>query len=427
MPNGNFKIKFEPVGRVKINDLVAKEPFYLVDFTTILVHSENLDEEAVLLKMVTKELAENAQILFRDAKKVMDQLQGGITSDKLCDLIASELKISENERAKYLVTTPINKRLQFILEDIEKRRTFRRSNRRSTNRSASRPIRTKRNLLSAREDARHPGRTGRQQARRRPEASGRHRTIRHARRRQGKGDEGAQALRILKRELERDHSVVRTYLETLISIPWQKTTVDEGDINVAIAKLEAAHYGLDKVKERIIEYLAVRKLNGKNHAADPVPRAALPASARPRSARSIARALGRKFVRMSLGGVRDEAEIRGHRRTYIGALPGRIIQGMLKAARPTTRSSCSTRSTSWASTSAATPARRCLEVLDPEQNHSFRDHYLEVTFDLSQGHVHRHGQHTWTPSRRPLRDRMEVIAAVRLHRGREAPHRRSAT
>ncbi|HOW38185.1 MAG TPA: LON peptidase substrate-binding domain-containing protein, partial [Bacillota bacterium] len=124
LPNGNFKIKFEPVCRVQINDVITKEPFYLVDFTSLLLRPENLDEEQVLLKLVTKEVVENAQFLFRDSKKVLDSMQGGITSDKLCDLIASELRITENERAKYLITVSINRRLQYLLEDIEKEKNL---------------------------------------------------------------------------------------------------------------------------------------------------------------------------------------------------------------------------------------------------------------------------------------------------------------
>ncbi|MFA5068011.1 MAG: LON peptidase substrate-binding domain-containing protein, partial [Candidatus Izemoplasmatales bacterium] len=124
LPNGNFKIKFEPISRVELNDLIAKEPFYLLDFTSLVLQPENIDEEQVLLKMVSKETVENASFLFRDSKKILDAMQSGITSDRLCDLIASELRISENERAKYLLTNSINKRLQYILEDIEKEKTL---------------------------------------------------------------------------------------------------------------------------------------------------------------------------------------------------------------------------------------------------------------------------------------------------------------
>jgi ATP-dependent Lon protease len=405
LPNGNFKIKFEPVGRVKINDLVAKEPFYLVDFTTILVHSENLDEEAVLLKMVTKELAENAQILFRDAKKVMDQLQGGITSDKLCDLIASELKISENERAKYLVTTAINKRLQFILEDIEKEKNLQ-------------TIESKINE-SVRKSADQNQKEYylREKMRAIQEELGDSKQDDVSKLLDGieKSDMPADVKEKAMKELKRyeylsanssESSVVRTYLETLISIPWQKTTIDEADINVAIAKLEAAHYGLDKVKERIIEYLSVKMLTGKN------PQTILclygpPGVGKTSLAKSIANALNRKFVKTSLGGVRDEAEIRGHRRTYIGALPGRIINGMIKAtvSNPVFLID---EIDKLVVDERNDPSSALLEVLDPEQNQFFSDHYVEENYDLSRVIFIATANYLENiPA--PLRDRMEII------------------
>ena len=124
LPNGNYKIKFEPLTRVKLNDLVAKEPFYLVDFTSMVLQPENLDEEQVLLKMVSKQVLENATFLFRDSKTVLSNMKGGISSDKMCDLVASELRIPENDRIKYLITSSINKRLQYLLEDIEKEKNL---------------------------------------------------------------------------------------------------------------------------------------------------------------------------------------------------------------------------------------------------------------------------------------------------------------
>ena len=121
-------------------------------------------------------------------------------------------------------------------------------------------------------------------------------------------------------------TVVRNYIDWMLALPWDDKTEDKLDIDEAEQILDEDHYGLKKVKERILEYLAVQALVKKLQGPDPLPRRARPASARPRSRESIARATGRKFVRLSLGGVRDEAEIRGHRRTYIGALPGKIIQ-----------------------------------------------------------------------------------------------------
>ena len=405
LPNGNYKIKFEPLGRVQINDMITKEPFYLIDFTTMVLRPENLDEEQVLLKMVSKEIVENAQFLFRDAKKILDSLQGGITSDRLCDMIASELRISENERVKYLITISINKRLQYLLEDIEKEK----------------------NLQSIESKINESVRKSADQSQKEYYLREKMRAIQEELG-DSKGDDVSKLLEAINnsdmpkevkekalKELKRyeylsanssESNVSRTYLETLISIPWQKTTTDESDINVAIDKLEQAHYGLEKVKERIIEYLSVKMLTGKN------PQTILclsgpPGVGKTSLAKSIANALNRKFVKTSLGGVRDEAEIRGHRRTYVGALPGRIINGMIKAgvSNPVFLID---EIDKLVVDERNDPSSALLEVLDPEQNEFFSDHYVEESYDLSKVLFIATANYLENVPA-PLRDRMEII------------------
>jgi len=405
LPNGNYKIKFEPLMRVHLDDLISKEPYYLIRFTSMVLQPEVLDEEQVLLKMVSKEALENADFLFRDSDKIIKAMQAGITSDKLCDLIAASLHISDTDRIKYLTTISVNERLQMILEDIEKAKTLHsieskiNENVRKSTDQNQKEYYLREKMRAIQEELGDSKQDDIQKLLEQIEAS----------------DMPEHVMEKAKKELKRyeylasssaESSVVRTYLETLISIPWQKQTEDEKDIKVAIEKLESAHYGLEKVKERIIEYLSVKMLTGKN------PQTILclsgpPGVGKTSLAKSIANALNREFVKTSLGGVHDEAEIRGHRRTYVGALPGRIINGMIKA-KVSNPVFLIDEIDKMVMNDRNDPSASLLEVLDPEQNQYFSDHYVEEDYDLSKVIFIATANYLENVPA-PLRDRMEII------------------
>jgi ATP-dependent Lon protease len=410
LPDGSLRLIVQGLARVRLDQIVQTQPYLRAAVSS--VDEAVRDEDHLEIDALQRNIKSNFQQVVSLSPLLSDDLQAlaaNITDPgKLADFIASSLTT---------IGTPVK---QEVLETLDIRARMD-----SLNRILIKELEVLE--LGSRIQSQVQSEVGRNQR----EYFLREQ-LKAIQKELGEGDEQAKEIDELRgkieaagmpeavrkeasRELDRlskmpvaaaEYTVSRTYLDWIVALPWAKRTEDSLDIRRSKDVLDADHSGLEKVKDRVLEYLAVRKLN-------PDVKGPIlcflgpPGVGKTSLAKSIANALGRKFVRVSLGGMRDEAEIRGHRRTYIGALPGQIIQG-LRRAESKNPVFILDEIDKLGSDFRGDPASALLEVLDPEQNNTFRDHYLDVAFDLSEV-LFLTTANVLDPVPPPLRDRMEVL------------------
>jgi len=407
LPNDAYKVKLSILNRIKVKDYFLTEPYYVVEYDEQETVMTDTDEEVTLVKMVVSEIASHQQTILQPNNQLMEKIQQGLTSEKVCDMVAFNLKSSEQEKYKYLEENDLNKRLRMVLEDINKQKMIVNLEQK-INDEIKKSIDENQKEYYLREKMRAIQNELGDKAKKEEEIDELRTKILKAK--MPKAIE-EKALAELARyqstpSAMAESSIIKTYLDLLVDLPWKKASKDNYDLKKVQDKLDENHYALEKVKERIIEYLAVKIMTKRN------PQTILclagpPGVGKTSLAISIAEALNRKFVKQSLGGVRDESEIRGHRRTYIGAMPGRIIKGM-KDAKTVNPVFLLDEIDKMSSDFKGDPASAMLEVLDPEQNAKFSDHYLEEPYDLSQVLFITTANYLENVPA-PLRDRMEIV------------------
>jgi len=417
---GRFTTVMRFLERVHIDALVATEPFLVASVSKLQSTSSATAEQLIattskvrdyLLAVVTDAQAKEAAGKEKEGKEprgelTRAQVQAIVDPDKLVDAAVPYLELERDDLTNLLIETDTMKRLERIIPSLERQATV---------------LRLKADIgaeLEGESSRNHRERVLRDRMRQIQEELGEqddNAEIDELRKKIDDSKMSDEVRQVARKQLARmsqmassspEYNIARTYVENLLEIPWNVYTEDRLDVSAARAILEAEHSGLEKVKRRILEFLAVRKLAPNKHG--PILLLVGPPGVGKTSlGRSIASSLGRKYVRISLGGVRDEAEIRGHRRTYIGALPGRIVAGLKKAGSMNPVFVLD-EIDKLAADMRGDPAAAMLEVLDPEQNKDFVDHYVEVPVDLSKVMFICTANQLDTISQ-PLLDRMETV------------------
>jgi ATP-dependent Lon protease len=407
LPNGTIRVLVEGLRRARLLEFLKTDSFYQVRVREIIeAEVDDIDVEALM-----RSVLDHFEQYLRLSKKVSPETLSAVSDidepGRLADVIASHLPLKMEDKQKILETVDIRNRLETLLTILNDEREVLELERKISQRVKKQMEKTQKEYYLREQMKAIQRELG--------EKEGRMGEVEELQKKLEELDAPDYVKEKAEKEIQRlekiptssaEGGVIRTYVEWLLDLPWNKQTEDDLDLNKAERILDEDHYGLEKAKERVLEYLAVQKMV-KRLKGPILCLAGPPGVGKTSLGRSIARALNRQFVRVSLGGVRDEAEIRGHRRTYVGAMPGRIIQGM-KTAGSANPVFLLDEIDKMSMDFRGDPASALLEVLDPEQNQSFSDHYIEIPYDLSKvmfittaNAIHH------IP--RPLLDRMEVL------------------
>ena len=406
-PDGSTRILLQGLKRISIDEQAQSDPYLVANVQALEDHEATSDELDALVDHVSTQF----QQMISMVQQLPDELKIAVMNVKvpgqLADLVAANLKMETQERQAILEQLDVKERLELVAGHLKRHlRVLELSS--EINSQVQEEMGKNQREYYLREQLKAIQKELGEDDDTAAEVEELRKRLQEAQLPEEAQKEADRELGRLKRmhPSSAEYSVARTYIDWLITLPWAKSTRDRLSIKKAKQILDQDHYDLAKVKERILEYLAVRKL--KRDMKGPILCfAGPPGTGKTSMGRSIARAIGREFIRLSLGGVRDEAEVRGHRRTYVGALPGRIIQGLRKAATNNPVFMLD-EIDKLGSDFRGDPSSALLEVLDPEQNNSFADHYLDVPFDLSKVMFITTANvlDTIPP---PLRDRMEIL------------------
>ncbi|WP_018931403.1 endopeptidase La [Gracilibacillus lacisalsi] len=408
LPNGTMRVLVEGLYRAEIQQFINEEKQFFVEIEEVEdIHQKKAEEDALM-----RTLLEQFEHYTKISKKVSKETLASVTDiedpSRFADLVASHITLKMSDKQEVLETLDVTKRLRKLLEIISNEKEVLELERKIGQRVKKSMEETQKEYYLREQMKAIQSELG--------DKDGKTGELAALRKKLEEKDLPERIVELIEKELNRyervpqssaESSVIRNYIDWVLSLPWTEETEDNLDINHAEKILDEDHYGLEKVKERVLEYLAVQQLT--NSLKGPILCLVGPPGVGKTSlARSVARSIDRHFVRISLGGVRDEAEIRGHRRTYVGAMPGRIIQGMKKA-ETINPVFLLDEIDKMSNDFRGDPSAAMLEVLDPEQNNTFSDHYLEETYDLSKVMFIATANNLATVPR-PLLDRMEVIS-----------------